>query len=211
MGVDGNAHHPHDGGPPLGAERGRRLPSHLRNTMTRRSSSGRNMPQGEHTLWTLTDLAVRDCCIRALGVLYAHRGQLLRGRVPRAVRPCARETAAWSPSRRTAMCSPATRCPVITSSTATISETRSGSSAFEELLSGGPYLDEVCTTLGTLREKNEKCGKCPHFERCNGGCRAIALALTGDKLGIDPSKCFFWENGYAEKIAAALPDYETNI
>lgn len=81
----------------------------------------------------------------------------------------------------------------------------------EELLSGGMYLDEVCTTLGTLREKNEKCGKCPHFEHCNGGCRAIALALTGDKLGIDPSKCFFWENGYAEKIAAALPDYETNI
>lgn len=80
-----------------------------------------------------------------------------------------------------------------------------------DMLSGGKYLDEVCTTIGTLRDKNEKCGKCAHFEQCNGGCRAIALALTGDKLGIDPSKCLFWEKGYAEKIAAALPCYSTNI
>ena len=81
----------------------------------------------------------------------------------------------------------------------------------KDFLSGGKYLDEVCTTLGTLKESNRKCGNCSYFERCNGGCRAIALALTGDRLGIDPSKCLFWKNGYAEKIAAALPDYETNI
>lgn len=80
----------------------------------------------------------------------------------------------------------------------------------DKLLTFGPYIDEVCTTLGTLREKNEKCGKCEHFEYCNGGCRAIALALTGDKLGIDPSKCLFWQNGYERKIAEALPGYKTN-
>lgn len=78
-----------------------------------------------------------------------------------------------------------------------------------ELLSGGKYLDEVCTTLGTLREKNGKCGNCVHFEHCNGGCRAVALALTGDKLGIDPSKCLFFENGYDKKIAECLSDYST--
>lgn len=78
-----------------------------------------------------------------------------------------------------------------------------------ELLSESLYLDEVCTTLGTLREKNGKCGSCEYFERCNGGCRAIALALTGDKLGIDPSKCLFWEERYDKKIAALLPDYQT--
>ena len=80
----------------------------------------------------------------------------------------------------------------------------------DKLLTFGPYIDEVCTTLGTLREKNEKCGRCEHFEYCNGGCRAIALALTGDKLGIDPSKCLFWQNGYERKIAEALPGYKTN-
>ena len=77
-----------------------------------------------------------------------------------------------------------------------------------QLLSRGRYLDEVCTTLGTLREKNTTCGRCPHFEYCCGGCRAIALALTGDKLGIDPSKCLFWNKGYARRIAERLPGYE---
>ena len=78
-----------------------------------------------------------------------------------------------------------------------------------ELLSGGRYLDEVCTTLGVLREKNKTCGSCGYFERCNGGCRAIALALTGDRLGIDPSKCLFWGEGYDKKIAERLPGFRT--
>ena len=81
----------------------------------------------------------------------------------------------------------------------------------QNLLSGGRYLEEVCTTLGELREKNAKCGGCRHFEICNGGCRAVALALTGDKLGIDPSKCVFWEKEYDKRIAEQLPDYTTVI
>ncbi len=83
--------------------------------------------------------------------------------------------------------------------------------SLQKLLSGGKYLDEICTTLGTLREKNEKCGNCIHFERCNGGCRAVALALTGDKFGVDPSKCIFWEKEYDKKIAEHLPDYSTVV
>lgn len=75
------------------------------------------------------------------------------------------------------------------------------------LLSHGRYLDEVCTTVGSLREKNEKCGKCKLFEHCLGGCRAIALAFTNDKLGVDPAKCFFWENGYYDRIKAAMPGF----
>ena len=79
------------------------------------------------------------------------------------------------------------------------------------ILSGGKYLDEVCTTLGTLRERNETCGRCEHFERCNGGCRAIALALTGNKLGVDPSKCLFFGKGYDKKLAQVLPGCETVV
>ena len=37
----------------------------------------------------------------------------------------------------------------------------------------------------------------------------VALALTGDKLGVDPSKCLFWEQGYHKKIEALLPQYHT--
>ena len=58
----------------------------------------------------------------------------------------------------------------------------------KDFLSGGKYLEEVCTTLGTLKANNRKCDNCTYFERCNGG-----------------------ENDYAGKIATALPDYETNI
>lgn len=76
-----------------------------------------------------------------------------------------------------------------------------------ELLSCGRYLDEVCLTVGTLREKNDKCGKCKYFEHCLGGCRAIALALTNDKLGVDPAKCLFWEQGYYERVKNTLPDF----
>lgn len=78
-----------------------------------------------------------------------------------------------------------------------------------ELLSGGKYLKEVCTTLKNLRENNKKCDKCEYFEQCNGGCRAIALALTGDKFGADPSKCLFWEERYDKKIEKMLPNYRT--
>lgn len=75
------------------------------------------------------------------------------------------------------------------------------------LLSGGRYLDEVCTTVGTLRAKNEKCGRCKYFAHCLGGCRAIALALTNDKLGVDPAKCLFWERGYYARTEKALPEF----
>ena len=78
----------------------------------------------------------------------------------------------------------------------------------QDLMNGGKYMDDVCTTVGTLREANEKCGKCKYFEYCCGGCRALALAVTGDKLGSDPSKCFFFENGYYDKIREALPGYQ---
>ncbi len=74
----------------------------------------------------------------------------------------------------------------------------------KDLISGGRYMDEICTTVGTLREVNEKCGKCKYYEYCCGGCRAIALALSGDKMASDPSKCFFFENGYYDKIVEIM-------
>ncbi|MCD8105466.1 MAG: radical SAM protein [Lachnospiraceae bacterium] len=77
----------------------------------------------------------------------------------------------------------------------------------QPLLQGGKYLCEVCTTVKELREKNPACGKCEWFPYCCGGCRAIGLALTGDKMGVDKSKCIFYKKGYPKKIAEALPGY----
>lgn len=75
-------------------------------------------------------------------------------------------------------------------------------------LQSGAYLCEVCTTLETLRKRNAECGACQHFKQCAGGCRAIALALTGDKLGKDPSKCLFFQGGYVQKVEQAMQGYE---
>lgn len=80
--------------------------------------------------------------------------------------------------------------------------------SLKELMTQSRYMDEICTTVETLRENNEKCKNCKYFKFCTGGCRAIALALTNNKMASDPSKCFFFENGYYEKIVETLPGWD---
>lgn len=70
----------------------------------------------------------------------------------------------------------------------------------QSLLTNSRYLEEVCTTVGTLAEKSEVCGACEYFRYCCGGCRAIAFALTRDRFGHDSSKCIFFRNGYYKRI-----------
>lgn len=81
----------------------------------------------------------------------------------------------------------------------------------QTLLQAGKYLAEVCTTLGQLAQVNPKCGGCKYYPYCAGGCRAIALTLTGDKLGTDLAKCLFFENGYYGKVEAVLADWRNLV
>lgn len=78
----------------------------------------------------------------------------------------------------------------------------------QPLLQRGPYLDAVCATVRDLAERNPQCAGCGYFTRCCGGCRAIALALTGEPFGADPAKCLFWKGGYLEKISAVMKGWE---
>ncbi len=77
---------------------------------------------------------------------------------------------------------------------------RNPGSGLQTLLQDGKYLDEVCTTVKTLADKNPKCGACEYFKYCVGGCRALAMAFTGEKLGSDLAKCAFFKKGYYERI-----------
>ena len=78
-------------------------------------------------------------------------------------------------------------------------------------LQQGAYLQEVQTTLKQLKERNSQCAACQWFRHCCGGCRACAMALTGDRFGVDSSKCIFFRQGYLEKLADALKGYTCSI
>lgn len=68
----------------------------------------------------------------------------------------------------------------------------------QPLLQKGPYIDAVTCTVGQLFSENETCNACEYRMYCMGGCRAIALALTGDSMGRDPAKCLYFKNGYIQ-------------
>lgn len=80
--------------------------------------------------------------------------------------------------------------------------------SLQKVLQGGKYLSEICTTVKELADKNDTCAACKFFKYCCGGCRAIGLALTGDKLGADKSKCLFYEQGYYHKITKMMENWE---
>ena len=83
----------------------------------------------------------------------------------------------------------------------------------KDLLISGPYLDNICTTVGDVRKGNSKCGSCRWFEACAGGCRAMGFLYSGgrkDFLGEDLTKCRFFEHGWVGKVREALSKW-TNL
>ena len=80
----------------------------------------------------------------------------------------------------------------------------------ESLLSQGPYLDNVCATVGDVRANNPRCGACEWFELCAGGCRAMGLLYSDnscDFCGEDVTKCVFFKNGWYQRVSEALADW----
>ena len=75
------------------------------------------------------------------------------------------------------------------------------------LLQSSPYLAFVCKGVHAIAEHDEKCGACEYFKQCMGGCRLAALAMKGDVMSHDPSKCVFFYKHYDERLAAALTGY----
>ena len=59
------------------------------------------------------------------------------------------------------------------------------------------------TTVADVRNGNDKCRKCKYLNRCKGGCRNAALIESGDFYAPVEEACYFFENGWEERIAAA--------
>ncbi len=74
----------------------------------------------------------------------------------------------------------------------------------QKLLQESGLLRTVTCSLGTMHEHNKACIECPWRKLCAGGCRAMAFSLTLDYLGVDPTMCAYFRNGYMQKTDAVF-------
>ncbi len=75
-------------------------------------------------------------------------------------------------------------------------------------LAEGPLVDYVKLTVRQKRAANPKCGVCPYYERCQGGCPVLSILTNGSPLAPDQFKCDFYEKGYYEKFCEAKQKWE---
>lgn len=69
-----------------------------------------------------------------------------------------------------------------------------------EAMNDSHYFDIIDTRLEKLLGENNECDACEYKLRCGTGCRAHAITCTGSFYGADPASCYFFKNGYEEKI-----------
>lgn len=78
-----------------------------------------------------------------------------------------------------------------------------------EILTDSEYVKLSYLTVGDVRSGNGECRACAFADRCSGGCRNSALIAGDNPCGVDPDACYFFRNGWEERIrAAALPAFE---
>jgi radical SAM protein with 4Fe4S-binding SPASM domain len=73
-----------------------------------------------------------------------------------------------------------------------------------EILGDSELMTLSQAKVADVRNGNDECRKCPHLEKCNGGCRQAALFQTGHYYGPERSACTFFKNGWDELIRDAL-------
>ena len=81
-----------------------------------------------------------------------------------------------------------------------------------EILTDSDYVEYSYTTVGDVRRGNDECRKCEYIDRCAGSCRNSALLAGDNYYGVDPDACYFFKNGWEERIrAAAQPAFDEYI
>ncbi|MBQ9545282.1 MAG: radical SAM protein, partial [Clostridia bacterium] len=78
----------------------------------------------------------------------------------------------------------------------------------KKILSESSFLDTVCAPVSKIYGTDADCAACPFWKRCQGGCRALAMAQTGELtyFGKDASKCAWFKGGYEQKALSLLTE-----
>ncbi len=72
-----------------------------------------------------------------------------------------------------------------------------------KILTDSEYMKLSYTTVGDVRSGNSECRTCAYLDRCTGGCRNSALIAGGNYCGVDPDACYYFRNGWEERIRTA--------
>ena len=91
--------------------------------------------------------------------------------------------------------------------------------SLRDILNSSPYVDMAKMTVGSLRKNSTKCGTCRYFKFCCGGCRALGVLFSKDVSDSqnflknyfsheNVTKCYFFENGWYQKITQALSEWK---
>nr|MCR5626789.1 radical SAM protein [Lachnospiraceae bacterium] len=70
-----------------------------------------------------------------------------------------------------------------------------------EILRESEYVKLSYCSVGDVRRGNSECVECEYIDKCTGNCREAA-AREGNYYGVNPTSCYFYKNGWEERIRA---------
>ena len=83
--------------------------------------------------------------------------------------------------------------------------------SLKDILTDSEYLNYATATLFKQIIENDKCSSCKYYKACTGGCPALGLLYSKeDKFDYyheDITKCYFFENGWYERIVKEMDKY----
>ena len=80
----------------------------------------------------------------------------------------------------------------------------------KDILKDSDYLTYATATLFNQIVNNDKCASCKYYKACTGGCPALGLLYSQKRFDYyheDILKCFFFENGYYEKVIKEMGNW----
>ena len=80
--------------------------------------------------------------------------------------------------------------------------------SLQQLLTEGPFVENVRHTAGEKRQYSQKCGSCRHFKNCQGGCPALSMLFSGSLLGPDVYKCAFYSGNWYNTFCNVMEGWE---